>query len=708
MRRLLATAALALVLICSGGAAMADPPPLPAPTTAPAPVATPSPTPGAAPGGTPTGGAAPAPTAPADPGALNKIGGALGGAASAITGAVIQCKTPPTPRSPTAGVASWLDPSVPDNPPKPFADAKAPNVWANYGYGGLQWTTYDLGCAGPISDGAANATVDTFGGNTMLNGAANVAAASSAVHGWVTDPTSITKPLDETVEKSGKLLLTYIWQPWSGIILAGLACWLIALGLRGDLHSVLRGAGYMLVVLTIAMAAVLTPTAAAKSWDQVIVGTIGAVDTSLTSLGRQPGGVSAAHTQSTTLVDGVLYRFWLKGMFGSADSATATTYGPALYAASTLTHAEAKGDMGAVITEKQNAWTAKMDELKAADPVAYAEAQGKGGSRLGVGITALAATVAVASFRLAADLMLLVSLMLIRFLIMAAPVLGLLALLPSMSSVLRTAGEMVAACVVNVVGLATISALHTVIITASLSGAQTTASSFAVAVVATIAAFLLAWPMFNLRRVYGGATPGKRRLTEWIDSKRKTKDESGGEAPAEPSARSTPRDSGPPPEAQGRTSTRATKKGDPPPEAGRRRHRTTESWGTPPPRAAAQDGAPAAGRQENAASRRTTGHAGKGEEEFFVPAEADGRPIERPTVHERTINRATVRNPDATFTAWDPETGTDRPAPRRTVPSTPETIGQEPSRNGSRNGTTVGATATKTWTPPEASARDAS
>src|SRR6185369_3411665 len=80
---------------------------------------------------------------------------------------------------------------------------------------------------------------------------------------------------------------------------------------------------------------------------------------------------------SDTVTDTMLYRNYLRGLLGSADSTTAKKYGYALYNSRSLTWVEA-GDVrrdpklrDSIMQRKNNNWMKLAEQIKTEDPEAY-------------------------------------------------------------------------------------------------------------------------------------------------------------------------------------------------------------------------------------------------------------------------------------------------------------------------------------------------
>jgi hypothetical protein len=126
-------------------------------------------------------------------------------------------------------------------------------------------------------------------------------------------------------------------------------------------------------------------------------------------------------------VDHVLYTHWLAGQLGSSTSPTAVRYGPVLFRAKAVSFAEAaavKGDADATRTlfeTKQRSWAETADKIKDEDPDAYAYLTGERTNRTGEALPALAGTYTLA-FPVFAFALMMAGYLVIRFVVMTAPV----------------------------------------------------------------------------------------------------------------------------------------------------------------------------------------------------------------------------------------------------------------------------------------------
>ena len=154
------------------------------------------------------------------------IGAGPSSAAPFIPG-VPDCKDAPAPQRPGDGLSGFLDP--PSDSPAPPADPFVPNattsIYDQFGYAGLTWHTYDLGCAGTLGD--PGSTADTIVGNLSLSGATWGIALANGVHNRVSHPQTYMAPLDSVVTTVSDRVKQAIWGPWGGVALLGVVVLLL-------------------------------------------------------------------------------------------------------------------------------------------------------------------------------------------------------------------------------------------------------------------------------------------------------------------------------------------------------------------------------------------------------------------------------------------------------------------------------------------------
>jgi hypothetical protein len=161
---------------------------------------------------------------------------------------------------------------------------------------------------------------------------------------------------------------------------------------------------------------------------------------------------------SDNAVDQILYKNWLRGLLGSADSATAKKYGRLLYDARTIDWREQQSirDDSAlrdvIIQRKAAQWRNFAGRIKEEDPAAYEYLTGsKGMERIGAGFIALLSAVMFALFDITASLLVLLGFVIFRWAVIAAPIIGTVAILRPASAGFRRLVNAVVAALFNIV-----------------------------------------------------------------------------------------------------------------------------------------------------------------------------------------------------------------------------------------------------------------
>lgn len=443
--------------------------------------------------------------------ALRTAAPAVAALRTAAPAAPWDCKAAPSPAMPDAGLPGFFDPAPKPIPPAgdPFAANSSTTVYDQYGYAGLSWSTYDLGCMGGL--GEMDATIDTFVGNMFISSGVWVSSATNGIHNRVARPAQYMAPLDDVVAQVTTRLNEAIWSPWGMVSILGVVVMLLFYSLHGRLSSVVSGAAWALLVLAILSGVSAYPTRVASFFDQAVTESIASVNQSSTGLGQNSGG-DPTRAQGALIVDGVLYQAWLRGMFGDPNSAAAKKWGPVLFRESTFSRAElqtalAQPDGVKALTEqKANDWVATTAEIQAQDPLAYATVQGKAKGRAGSGFMSFIGVLFTGLFRLVADLFVFAGLVMLRLLVMFFPAAAVFGIIAPMSSIVRRVGNIAGASVINVVAFGVGSAIHTVVIAAILSRANSAGMgilTLVLCLVVTVAAFVLMMPLLSFTNILG-------------------------------------------------------------------------------------------------------------------------------------------------------------------------------------------------------------
>lgn len=420
----------------------------------------------------------------------------------------------PTPQRAGEGLAGNLDPgpAVKAAPADPFAANSTTTIYDQYGYAGLKWNTYDLGCDLGTGVKSIDPDITNWVGNSWLKGAVYQAAITNNVD-RATREGGFFAPLDDVIATVSARVKQAVWTPWNAVALTALAAFLLWLTAKGELPTVITSVGWALLVLGLATAAMNYPVRASHAFDQAVIGTIGAVNTAAART-VTGGVVQTENPQAAALVDDQLYPTWLRGVLGSSTSKVAVEYGPDLFRASAMTYAEtrradASPDAAEKITkDKADLWHSTADKVKDEDPSAYAILTGKEGERSDFGGLAFCTMALTASFRLIAAALVLLALGVVRFIIVVLPAVAVPALISPFGGFMRRLMNMAGACVINVVLFSTGAMIHGVIITAILSRNDTSSWTQILVAIVTVVAFIIFWPMLNLAQIAGLNLPG--------------------------------------------------------------------------------------------------------------------------------------------------------------------------------------------------------
>ncbi|MBV9729216.1 MAG: hypothetical protein JO309_07410, partial [Pseudonocardiales bacterium] len=373
---------------------------------------------------------------------------ALGSPALAQVPGVDDCKQAPNPERPGSGMVGAIDPTP--------LQVGAPNsVYAEVGYAGLVWHTYDLGC-GPSGLRNPNAVIDTWTGNLLFDVGKVIVGATNGLHYALADG-GLLAPLNDLIVSGTVALYDSVYAPWFGLIAVLLAVVLFRSIWRGDLATVSKRAAWALAGIWLAAATYLTPLLYTQVLDGVLVEGSNQVRTGF----LHEVGIDQRDALPTLLHDQIIYRNWLRGEFGSPDGPQAAQLGRDLLRAQAYTKQEiasgADDPKSGVADRKKQEYKAIAERTGSA----YGYFQGVDGNRIGVGFLAALQAVMFGLFQLLAQAALLLAQVLLRVVILLGPVIGLIAIL--YHDLLRGVGRAVGAALLNIVVLSALAALHTLV-----------------------------------------------------------------------------------------------------------------------------------------------------------------------------------------------------------------------------------------------------
>ncbi|RZU72099.1 hypothetical protein EV384_0440 [Micromonospora kangleipakensis] len=392
-----------------------------------------------------------------------------------VSSARAECLEPPTPGAPDSGLAGWFASAPPESA------GGVTGRYSLYGYAGYNYTTYDVdgGCASTVLHPDYKFTTTVANGEFMI--ATAVIGASNALRERAWDPRSMWGWADPLVDQATKAVYQKVFSVFGIITLCVVGLYLLWRSRQSDMSNAMTTAGWALLVMVAVTALAAWPVKSANIADNTLITTLSVVHDAVGPQAKDPAPGrcidpnpdrckdlrSPAVRASDTATETMLYRNWLRGILGSADSETAKKYGPALYDARSLTWGEAQSIRAnpatreAVIKAKQQQWMKVAEQIKTEDPEAYEYLQGvRDMDRIGAGFIAVLASLLFAMFDLTASLLVLLGFLIFRWAVIAAPILGTVGLMRPASAGLRRLANAVVAAVFNIAIFGTGAAIY--------------------------------------------------------------------------------------------------------------------------------------------------------------------------------------------------------------------------------------------------------
>ncbi|MGW5054258.1 magnesium transporter [Actinokineospora sp. NPDC004072] len=352
----------------------------------------------------------------------------------------------PNPERPGAGMVGAID------PPKGNGEAGTP--YQVYGFAGQVWHVYDESCNGLVPSGVSDpgATIDNWAGNELFNLAKIVVGATNSLHYTLLDG-GILGGLNDQIGDAAQSIFDNVYAQLFSVFALLLAILMFRQIWKGDLATVSKRALFALGGMWLAASSLVLVTNYDRI-DDVIV---------RTTTGIQAGFVDPGESRvdydilPTALHNKVVYENWLRGEFGSPDSPQAEQFGERLLAAQAWTRDDVVSGRDADNAAEQ-AKKAEYRAIAAELGPAAGYFKGTDGSRTGAGVLALLQSIFYSLFQFFAKLAVLLAQLLLRILALAAPVIGLVALVHH--DILRRVGRAVGAVLLNVLVLAMLAGIH--------------------------------------------------------------------------------------------------------------------------------------------------------------------------------------------------------------------------------------------------------
>ncbi len=368
---------------------------------------------------------------------------------------ISDCKQAPIPDSPGNGIAGFFgsEPKVLPPAEDPFARGATTTIYQQYGYAGLRWRTYDLGC-GPDAMRNPDAVIGTSVSNWIMQAPLALTALTGSLTEVAFNPTFLDT-FNPVVERVSTALHENLFATWIPAVLALLGMLIIFMARRSALASTAAAIGWAVIVVILATALFRWPIVAGNAADATVAATIGEAVGRLDGDARNTDPGVAVASQAH---EAILYRSWVAGTLGSPDSATAKTYGPELFKAQAMSwreaaEAEKDPERGKRILEaKQQQWTKVADKIHSEDPEAYENLTGaRSETRVGYAVLAALGVFLSLPFLLLSSLLMLGCFFIVRLAVMLFPAFAILGIFPNSRGIVTGLGRTVAAAVVNAI-----------------------------------------------------------------------------------------------------------------------------------------------------------------------------------------------------------------------------------------------------------------
>ncbi|WZU35894.1 hypothetical protein Rruber_05407 (plasmid) [Rhodococcus ruber] len=358
----------------------------------------------------------------------------MGTAPPAAAAGGFDCKDVPQPEFPNSAFPSLLDSTSAAQEPTDGGTG-----YQTYGWAGLKWYTYDLGCGEDLVR-APGAVSDTALGNTFLTIGKSLAAAAF----WLDDQThtapdgdrpSAMQKFDEIVVSISRGM-SEIYGLWIGIGLTVVAAIILWKALKADSAGVTRTAVLAAAALALGALMVGAPQKAIEVTDETFASLITDTQDQIFSVSFGGGGDGTLADGPTdprnVLLDKVFLEDWRRGWFGTNYDDDVNRLGPELRDALAFTYAQQRQVSGnataqnALGEEKADKFRQVVNSLGGDNAtginLSYGTFQGKDSGRTGIGFMAMIKLGLPSILWIGASILKITALLAIRFAILFAPI----------------------------------------------------------------------------------------------------------------------------------------------------------------------------------------------------------------------------------------------------------------------------------------------
>lgn len=365
----------------------------------------------------------------------------IGPASPVAAAGGFDCKDVPQPEFPNSAFPSLFDSTSANRPPVERSEGQpAPSGYETYGWAGLKWHTYDLGCGEDLVR-APDAVSDTAMGNIFLTIGKSLAAAAF----WLDDQTQTTTEDDRpsAMQQFDEIVLSIsrgmsaIYTLWIGIGLTVVAAIILWKALKADSAGVTRTASVAAAALALGALMVGAPQKAIQVTDETFGSLITDTQDQIFSISFGGDGASGALAGGPTdprnvLLDEIFLEDWRQGWFGTNYEDSVNKLGPELRDALGFSYAQQQqvaGDsdaQNALAEEKADKFRHVVDSLGGDNAtganLSYSTFQGKDSGRTGIGLMAMVKLGLPSILWIGASILKITALLAIRFAILFAPI----------------------------------------------------------------------------------------------------------------------------------------------------------------------------------------------------------------------------------------------------------------------------------------------
>jgi hypothetical protein len=365
----------------------------------------------------------------------------------------------PYPERPGAGMVGAVDPPQGNglrggkDSGVPYTDDKYPNSpYRDHGYAGMVWHVYDPNCNQPLSITNPSVTIDTWAGNELFNLGKNIVGATNSLH-YTLYNGGVLGGLNQQIGAAASAIFDNIYMQLFSLFMLILAVMMFRQIWRGDLAAVSKRLLFALGGMWLA-ASTLVLVNNYDAIDKLIVDTTTGIQNGFEDPNRDD---VKQHVLPNELHTRVVYENWLRGEFGKPDDPKALEFGRPLLNAQAWTRDDLVSG-GDANDQAEAAKRAEYQKIYNAAGSAQGYLSGSEGSRTGAGFLAFLQSLVYSLFQFLAKLAVLLAQLLLRIFTLAAPVIGLVALVHH--DILRKVGRAVGAVVLNVLILAMLAGIH--------------------------------------------------------------------------------------------------------------------------------------------------------------------------------------------------------------------------------------------------------